>query len=449
MSIDLRDIFHGRSVRSALLFKNVLGSFMIKGWSAVIVFLMVPLTLKCLGTYQNGVWLTISSIIVWIDQMDIGLGNGLRTRITMYIANDDKINAQKVVSSTFAMLVCLMIPVSVFLVSLVWFSDVYSLLNVDAQRIPELRVALASAIVIVCVTFVFKLINNVYMGLQLPAISNLIITLGQTLALLSTAILYYVGVATFINVVLVNTLAPLLIYVLAYPYTFFVKYKWLNPSISKVSMQSAFEIGKFGVKYFWLQIVSVLQFSTANILISLFFGPDMVTPYQIAYRYMSIVVVGFTIVCMPFWNATADAFARNDREWIKKANSKMNYVMICVCVCLSVMVVVSPWVYSIWIGEECYVPMSLTVMTAIYIMIFTFSMRYSYFLNGIGALRLQLYMTIFAVLFVPLEYVFHLMTNSMVCFMCVFCACLIPPAIVNAIQLHKYVNNKAVGVWRI
>ena len=57
--------------RSRLLQKNILASFLIKGWSAVIVFLMTPVTLKCLGEYSNGVWLTISSVMLWIDNLDI------------------------------------------------------------------------------------------------------------------------------------------------------------------------------------------------------------------------------------------------------------------------------------------------------------------------------------------------------------------------------------------
>ena len=62
--------------RSSRLQKNILVSFIAKGWSAIIVLLMVPITLKCLGEYNNGVWLTISSVMLWIDNLDIGLGYG-------------------------------------------------------------------------------------------------------------------------------------------------------------------------------------------------------------------------------------------------------------------------------------------------------------------------------------------------------------------------------------
>ena len=59
--------------RNNLIKKNILASFVLKGYAAIISLMLVPLTLNCLGTLKNGVWLTISSILLWIDQMDIGL----------------------------------------------------------------------------------------------------------------------------------------------------------------------------------------------------------------------------------------------------------------------------------------------------------------------------------------------------------------------------------------
>ena len=35
--------------RTSLLQKNIIASFLIKGWSALVVLLMVPATLHCLG----------------------------------------------------------------------------------------------------------------------------------------------------------------------------------------------------------------------------------------------------------------------------------------------------------------------------------------------------------------------------------------------------------------
>ena len=229
--------------RTSLLIKNVLFSFFIKGWSALVVLVMVPLTLQCLGTYKNGVWLTISSMLVWIDQMDIGLGSGLRNRLATCKANNDNDASRQAVSSTMAMLVCIVIPIFLVLALIVWFGDVYTFLNVDPAVIPELRVALLCAVSIICCTFVLKFIGNVYMGMQLPAISNLLIAIGQTLALFLTAALYWKGYATFMAIVIINTLAPLLVYLLAYPYTFYIRFPQLRPSLKAVNRHSAIDLG--------------------------------------------------------------------------------------------------------------------------------------------------------------------------------------------------------------
>ncbi len=434
--------------RTRRLTKNIAASFLIKGWSALVVLIMVPLTLSCLGKYSNGVWLTLSSILIWIDQMDIGLGNGLRNKLATHMAHGETEEARAVVSSTLAMLCCITLPLMGALSVLAWQTDVYAFLNVDATALPQLRTAIITAVVLVCMTFVLKFIGNVYMGMQQPAASNLIVVLGQTLALGATWMLYTTGHADFLNIVIVNTGAPLLVYLLAYPYTFGVKYRFLRPSLKCVRLHTATALCNTGVQFFWLQIAGVAQFLTANILISKFFSPEMVTPYQIAYRYMSLIIVAFTVVCMPFWNATTDAYERGDMEWIARANSKMNLMTGGIAATLAIMTAVAPWVYGIWIGDKCQVGTDMTAMMALYVMLMVLSMRYAYFLNGIGALRLQLIMTIMTVAFIPLAWWVSKTTGNIIDFMAVMCGCLAPSVIVNKIQFTKIMNGTATGIWR-
>lgn len=439
----------GKNQRFQLLYKNVVASFFIKGYTALIALMLVPLTLDCLGTLKNGVWLTISSILLWIDQMDIGLGNGLRNRLAIHVAHQEMEEARKAVSSTLAMLICIVFPVLCLLLLLSFSTDVYSFLNTTPADIPELRIALIYAIIFICITFVLKFVGNVYMGMQLPAVNNLLIAFGLSLTLILTWILYINGKATFLHIVIANTAAPLLIYLIAYAYTFYHKLPQLRPSYRLVNLRSALELGNLGIKFFWIQIASVIQFMSINLLISNFFTPAMVTPYQIAYRYLNLAMVLFTIICMPFWNATTDAYERNDMEWIRNANKKMNLVMLLITIVMILAVAVSPWVFQLWIGDSCHVPFGMTVMVALYIFLLILSMRYSYFLNGIGALRLQLYMTIMTVLFIPMSYFVVSYTHDMLWFLGVMCFCVAPSIVVNYIQFHKFLHGTAKGIWRI
>ena len=436
------------SSRSSLLQKNIFASFVIKGWSALIVLLLVPATLHCLGEYKNGIWLTISSLLLWIDNMDIGLGNGLRNKIAEYMAHDEFERTRSLISSTFAMLTCIIIPVLLILLLLIALTDPYWIFNASPSKVDHLDQVLMATVTLVCTSFIFKLIGNFYMGMQLPAVSNLLIALGQTLALIGTYIVLWSGSHSLMLIALVNTVSPLIIYLLAFPYTFLYKYPHLCPSLKLIKLKEAKAVIHMGVQFFIMQISSVVLFMTSNILISNLFSPTMVTPYQITYRYFSILLVIFTVICMPFWNATTDAYQKNDIAWIRNATKKLRLMTVGILICLIVMIALSDIVYAIWIDQQTVIDLKMSIMMAVYIFILIYSMRYSYFINGIGKLRLQLiFTTAAAVLFIPLAYLTTQWTHSIIWFMIVMCLVNIPGLIVNRIQFHKLINGKANGIW--
>lgn len=434
--------------RSALIGKNIAFSFLLKIWSAVVIFLLVPYTLNCLGEYKNGVWLTMSSLLLWIDQLDIGLGNGLRNKLASYIADNDIEKAREAVSSTFFMLFVVVIPVAVVLCLFINTADLYSLLNIDSNFVKNLSEVFTVATIFVCATFVLKFIGNFYLGLQLPAVNNLLVVSGQTLALLATVFLYYNGVSSLISIAVVNTFPPLIVYIVAYVYSFYFKYSKFRPTFGSIKKVMVKQLFGFGVQFFILQMAGCILFMTSNMLISRLFSPNVVTPYQITYRYFSIVLMVFTVICTPYWSATTDAYKRKDMAWIVRSNKLLNKILLAIGVMELFMVIASPLFYDIWIGKNVMVPLSMTVMMGVYMFITVSSLRFSFILNGIGVLRLQLYITVSAAIcFIPLALIAVKITNSIVWFMTVLCAVNIPGLVINIIQYKKIVNNKAHGIW--
>lgn len=435
--------------RSALLVKNILASFFIKGWSALMQLLLVPLTLACLGVYENGVWLTISSVLLWIDNFDIGLGNGLRNRLASAIAKEDNELARQMISSTFAMLVIIILPILTTLLAFEMNIDTYALFNVDQSIITNLDTILIVATCLVCSTFVLKFMGNFYMGLQLPAISNLLVTCGHTLTFIGTAVIYWNGAHSLLLIAIINTASPLMVYLCCYPITFCGKYKHLRPSIKYVRMHAITELFSIGFKFFILQISGVVLFFSSNIIISRLFSPSMVTPYQIANRYFMGAILLFTIVCVPYWSATTDAYERKDMDWIRRASKTLNRLVLVAFGLIILMIVLSPFVYTIWIGDKVAIPFSITLLMGLYEFILIVSVRYSYILNGIGALRLQLYITITAViLFIPLAIITGIRTHDINGLLIVMCAVNLPGMIINAIQYYKIINGTAKGLWK-
>lgn len=440
--------FQHKDGRSALLWRNVVASLLIKVWSVAVQLLLVPLTLACLGVYENGVWLTVSSVLLWVDNLDVGLGNGLRNKLAVYMAEGNIPKAREMVSSTIAMLTAIIVPVTLVLIVLEITGDVYGFFNVSPEMVSGFPTILVASTIMVCGTFILKFLGNFYMGMQLPAVSNAIVTGGNTLALIGTFLVYLSGIHSLLLVAIANTAAPLLAYLICYPLTFYGKYRALRPSRCTVNMAAAKELFVIGSKFFVLQMAGIVLFFSTNIIISRFFSPSMVTPYQIANRYFMTAMLLFTVLCVPYWSATTDAYAKHDYEWIRRANTTLNRFMVFILAVIVVMTVASPLVYHVWIGGKATVPFSMTVLVGAYEFILIYSTRYSFVLNGIGKLKLQLYVTIAAaVAYVPLAVLVVGSSGDINRLLLVMCAVNIPGLIINAVQYRKIISGKAKGIW--
>ncbi|MED9899001.1 MAG: MATE family efflux transporter [Prevotella sp.] len=446
--IDIKRKIFKQNSRDFLIQKNIVLSFFVKGWSVAVQLLLVPLTLACLGVYENGVWLTISSVLLWIDNLDVGLGNGLRNKLATYIAEGNILKAREMVSSTLAMLIIIIIPTLAILVVTESYANLYVFFNVSPQRIDNLVQITIIATIMVCATFILKFLGNFYMGLQLPAINNGLVTIGNTLALIGTYIVYLSGFHSLLLIAIVNTAGPLMSYLLCYPITFYGKYKNLRPSIKFVNSSSVKELFLIGAKFFVLQIAGIILFFSTNIIISKLYSPSMVTPYQIANRYFMVAMLLFTIICVPYWSATTDAYAKNDIKWIKRSNKTLNYFMLFIFALITLMIIVSPFIYNIWIGKKAIIPLPVTILVGLYQFVLIFSTRYSYVLNGLGKLKLQLYVTVsVAIAYIPLALLVTHNNANINALLILMSVINIPGLLINAIQYKKVISGTAQGIW--
>ena len=439
----------GSDPRTILMRKNMVVSALLKAWSALVFLALVPLTLKCLGTYNNGIWLTISSMLIWIDHLDIGLGNGLRNQLATHLAHGDRRQAQQVVTSTFFMLIMIIVPVALVTLTLIYSLDIFGFMNVDATMSPDLPHAVAVALLFVCATFIFKLIGNFYMGLQLPAASNIILSAGHTLTLIATVVAWLMGCRSLVVIAAINTCSPLVIYLIAYPYTFYHRYPDLRPATGTFRWKTTRSLFTIGVKFFVLQIAGVVLFMSSTLLVARLFSPEMVNPYQISYRYYTIMLIVFSIICTPIWSATTDAYARGDEEWIRNCRRRMDKVMLGVFGGLALMVTLSAPIYHVWLQDQVEIPFTLNVLMAVYMFVIMYSLSYSTFLNGIGALALQLICTTAAaVVFIPLTLLLFRWTSSINCVIIAMITVNVPGLVVNHLQFHRINNHQAKGIWK-
>ncbi|MBO5186081.1 MAG: oligosaccharide flippase family protein [Prevotella sp.] len=441
----IEKIFKG-DPRTSLIKKNIAASILIKGWSCIIQFLLVPITLNCLSKYEYGIWLTISSILIWIDQFDIGLGNGLRNRLAEAVARKENERARILVSTTFVGMFAIVMPIIILFITAIQTIDCYSLLNISPIIIPNLNGILIVSVSLVGATFIFKFIGNVYLGLQMPAVNNLLVVGGQTISLFAIYILSLIGIHSFFTVAVIYTASPLIVYLISYPITF-NRYKYLSPRISLFCIKEIKGLFALGVKFFLVQIAGLVIFASSNLLISNIISPTEVTSYQIAYKYFSILIMVFTIISAPLWSATTDAYTKNDWKWINTTMRKMRNIMYALAGVLVIMVTLADLFYSVWVGKSIQIELSLSVSMAIYIAVLIYSTCYSNILFGIGKIKLITIITCFeAIIYIPTAIYFgkmHGLQGIVWSLIAVNMLC----AICNRIQFSKLANSTATGIW--
>jgi hypothetical protein len=139
--------------RSVKAKKNILYSFVFKAIDAVVYFLVVPVTLGYLDKYSYGIWLTLNSILLWINTFDAGLGNGMRNCLTVSLASDDNEKSRIYISTTYFLMSIIAIAVYTLFVVVSGYIDWYDLFNVDPTVVPNLEEVIRYSFLFFCLSF--------------------------------------------------------------------------------------------------------------------------------------------------------------------------------------------------------------------------------------------------------------------------------------------------------
>jgi O-antigen/teichoic acid export membrane protein len=240
--------------------RNIIYSFLIKGASIVLGFVLIPITINYVNPGQYGVWLTISALISWINTFDIGLSNGLRNKMAHSLALDETENIVKYVSTTYA----LMTLISAF--SFIVFCIVGSFFNwnqllnlngtVNFDIWPIIVITLASF----CIQFILQTIKSVLTAMHEPFMSSLILLLIQFFTLVFTFLLTVFTKSSLLNLVYVVTGTPVLVFLAANFYLFNTSLKKYKPRFSAIDRKSARSLLSMGGVFFFIQIGALILF---------------------------------------------------------------------------------------------------------------------------------------------------------------------------------------------
>ena len=174
--------------RDPNLYNNIIGTAFIKCVSLIlgVVTIRAYNHYFCNNTSIVGAWLTIVSILTWVVNFDLGLGNGLRNTLVKYISEKDVKGQKAVISSTYFMLIGVSIVISVAFCVGSSFLNWNRIINIQTDVISRqyLNIGIQIAFIGLVLQFVLKLVVSILYALKQTALGSLPVVLANALIFL-------------------------------------------------------------------------------------------------------------------------------------------------------------------------------------------------------------------------------------------------------------------------
>lgn len=440
-----------KKAREKKLKNTVLYNIGLKCINMILMFLSVPLLLGFLGKERYGIWVTIFAAVNWLNIFDVGLGQGMKLRLTKAFSLNRKEDIKELISSSYFFVLSIVVILAALIFPSYFVFNWSSVFGIDTQYQLEINVSLLILTSFFLLVFSMKLIGIVYASLQHPYMDNLIKTSSQAIFLTLVYLAVFFELKPSVAWLSLFAIAPLFINYSSFNFYFFlVKAKQFIPKLKNVNKASIKELATPGIQFFIIQIGCIVLYSTDNIIILNLLSPEAVADYNVIYKYYSIPFLFYNIYVASHWESIIDAFAKNDFIWIKHKVRGFNKLLFVLAICYLFIYLLEEQVIAQWVGKEKIIDnRKLGAFMVGYFLVSSITTNYIYIINSYGKLRVQLMAyIIIAVLNIPLSFYFvnHTpMSSDGVIFASTLCLLLL--MILMPIQYFKIVNQNTSGVW--
>ena len=392
--------------RSNKYFKQLKGSLVFKILALLASFFVIPIMIQYLGATKYGIWSTLLSILSWVLMFDLGIGNGLRNRISESIARDDFIAVKKYVSTAYVA-----IGFGVFFIGGLFFiGSEYvpwdSVFNTNVVTNQELKFVVDISVFFVLINFFLALINQVLNAVQKSEFTVLNQFLSNFLSLIFVYGLYqytdssmkYLAFSYGFSIFISNSIFNI---------WFYKSNPHFAPKFSFIRKNKLVDTLALGVNFFIIQIAVVVLFTTDKLIITQLLGPDYVTSYDVVFKLFSVITIFHGIIIAPLWTSYSDAYHREDYSWMRNMMNKQLQIYCLIVFGVFLLSLISPFILNLWIGELDYLNSSLIYILAFFTALLAWNNIFSLFLNGLNETRLQMQTAIVAsVINIPLSIFF-------------------------------------------
>lgn len=289
-----------------------------RGVALLVSAITLPLTIRYLGPLQYGIWITISTTVVMLAVMDLGIANTLTNMISRAYALDDRAAAQRYYATAFWSSVS--ISTVLGLVALIlWphvnWGDLFHLQ--DPSLIHEVSLCVAIALGFFLLSLPLNLVHRILSGYQQTQITNYFTLMSNILSLIVIVTVIKLR-GSLVTLMLMYSGALLLGNVLLNIWVNLWDRPWLIPSPRFIRRSVISDLMSSGMGFFILQLAGIVVFNSDNLIITHYLGASDVTPYSVTWRLAGYAMVLQTAVLPSLWPAYSEAYARGDYDWVRR-----------------------------------------------------------------------------------------------------------------------------------
>ena len=436
--------------RNGKIFYNVSATIILKFINMFISFLMVPITLDYLDKVRYGLWAALSSVLSWFFIFDIGIGNGLRNKYIELKAKDKISEARSYVSTAYALFgILILIIIIVFFVAN-HFISWYSLLKAPIEMQKELSDTVLVVFSIMCINFIVKLINVILKAELKNALCDIFTVISHLISFLGIITLSHYTTPSLLKYAVLYTTSNVVVTVIGSIVLYNGILRDVSPKINCVNFKLRKDILNVGIKFFIIQIMTILFFQTSSFFISVLIGPEAVVGYNVTQKYFSIGSMIFYMLAEPLWSAYGDAYHKEDFSWIKSTFRRLLILYCIVVFGLIIMIAVQKPFFKLWLKNKVEVDYILSGLFVVFYSLQMYTIIYNSFINATSKLRLSMITSIFIVpAFIPAVFLFtkYLSLGSKGILLALIIVQTIPAAILTPIQCHKILAGSK-GIWQ-
>lgn len=392
------------------LYKNMAISAICKPLSMIISYIYVPIVLNYLGIEKYGVWATILAILSWISYFDLGIGNGLRNKLTEAISKKELDKQRKLVSSAYAFVAITMLGVVVLFCTVAMKINWERVFGVE-NLTENLYVIVCASVMVVAINFVLSICKNIFYAMQKAADVSLMELITQILNVFGILIarklwpanLFIMLLSYGLSMGITNVIFSIILY---------LKNKEIIPKIKYVDWIEGKELTGIGVQFLLVQICNLVLFTTDNILISYLYGASDVTPYSTVNKLFTAISNIYIAFLAPIWTATTKAKLENRWNDIRSIIKKLIILMVPFSIIAIILVLMFRNISQWWLQQELNYSSVLIFEGCVYCILIMWNNAFCNIAYGLELLKVSLIVSsIQAVINLPLSVFFAKTVN--------------------------------------